>query len=249
MSTDLSNTGHWGVYSFPALLSTRVDKGSIASLQYARLLLYLLMIDCEPRMIASLRGTLIATGVDHAIIETGGVGYLVYAPRTVLGALPTIGEELRLHTYLVVREDSLTLYGFSSAQQRSLFELLLGVSGVGPKVALNLIGGVQPDELRTAVAQNDTARLARVPGIGKKMSERLVMELRGKLDLKGLPTAPSATGMSQAALGINSELADLLVNLGYSAAEAGAAIAELPADAPADLEERLRLALRRLGSV
>lgn len=200
-------------------------------------------------MIASLRGTLLITGIDHAIVETGGVGYLVYAPRTVLGALPPIGEEVRLHTFLVVREDSLTLFGFSSTQQRALFELLLGVSGVGPKVALNLIGGVQPDELRAAVAQNDTARLARVPGIGKKMSERLVLELRGKLDIKGLPTATIAAGASPAVVGINNELAELLVNLGYSAVEANSALNALPADAPSDLEERLRMALRHLGGM
>ena len=149
-------------------------------------------------MIASLRGTLAFVGQDYAVIETGGVGYLVYAPRTVLGGLPAVGEEMKLHTYLVVREDALTLFGFTTAQQRALFEMLLGVSGVGPRVALNLISGVQPDELRAAVAQN--------------------------------------------------ELAELLVNLGYSAAEASAAIASLPADAPPELEERLRLTLRFFGS-
>ena len=134
-------------------------------------------------MIASLHGTLAFVGQDHAIVETGGVGYLVYAPRTVLGALPSVDEKVKLHTYLVVREDALTLFGFATVQQRALFEMLLGVSGVGPRVALNLISGVQPDELRAAVAQNDTARLARVPGIGKKSAERLVLELRGKLDV------------------------------------------------------------------
>jgi Holliday junction DNA helicase RuvA len=201
-------------------------------------------------MIASLRGTLLSTGVDHAIVETGGVGYLVFAPRPVLGALPSVGEEVRFHTYLVVREDALTLFGFASLQQRALFELLLSVSGVGPKVALNLIGGVQPDELRAAVAQNDTARLARVPGIGKKMSERLVLELRGKLDIKGLPQAATATvGATAATMSVNNELIELLVSLGYSVAEASGAVAALPADAPNELEDRLRLALRQLGSV
>jgi Holliday junction DNA helicase RuvA len=196
-------------------------------------------------MIASLRGTLVHIGADHVIVETNGVGFLVYAPRPVLGAIGPLGDEVQLHTHLLVREDALTLFGFASAQQRALFETLLAVSGVGPRVALNLLGGLQPDELRSAVAQNDTARLARVPGIGKKTAERLVLELRGKLDLKGVPAAPAATPQIAS---VNSELADLLMSLGYSTAEAAAAIGALPADAPAALDERLRLALRYFGS-
>jgi Holliday junction DNA helicase RuvA len=196
-------------------------------------------------MIASLRGTLVHIGADHVIVETNGVGFLVYAPRPVLGALGPVGDEVQLHTHLLVREDALTLFGFASAQQRALFETLLAVSGVGPRVALNLLGGVQPDELRAAVAQNDTARLARVPGIGKKTAERLVLELRGKLDLKGVPAAAAATPQIAS---VNGELADLLVSLGYTTAEAAAAIGALPADAPAALDERLRLALRYFGS-
>lgn len=196
-------------------------------------------------MIASLRGMLVHIGADHVIVETNGVGFLVYAPRPVLGSIGPIGDEVLLHTHLLVREDALTLFGFASAQQRALFETLLAVSGVGPRVALNLLGGLQPDELRSAVAQSDTARLARVPGIGKKTAERLVLELRGKLDLKGVPAAPTATPQIAS---VNSELADLLVSLGYSAAEAAAAIGTLPADAPAALDERLRLALRYFGS-
>lgn len=201
-------------------------------------------------MIASLRGSVEAIDLDYVILNVAGVGYLVYAPKPVLANLPALGDELHLHTYLVVREDSLTLYGFASVQQRSLFETLLGVSGVGPKVALNLIGSVEPDELRLAVANSDTARLARVPGIGKKMSERLVLELRGKLDIKGMPSMASGpqAASSSGLLSVNAELAELLVSLGYSTAEANSAIASLPADAPSDLEERLRLVLRQLGS-
>ncbi|NTW97816.1 MAG: Holliday junction branch migration protein RuvA [Oscillochloris sp.] len=196
-------------------------------------------------MIASLRGTLIHIGVDHLVVETGGVGWLVYAPRTVLGAAGAVGEPIFLHTQMIVREDAMTLYGFSTVAQRALFESLIGVSGVGPKVALSLLSSGAPDEIRTAVAQGDTARLSRVPGIGKKTAERLVLELKGKIDLKGLPAASGAT---PAASGLNSDLADLLVSLGYSGAEAASAIGALPADAPEDLEQRLRLALRYFGS-
>lgn len=197
-------------------------------------------------MIASLRGTLIHLGADHLVIEAGGVGYLVFAPRPVLGSIGPLGESVFVHTVLIVREDSMTLYGFATREQRALFESFLGVSGVGPKVALSLLSAGSPDEIRTAIAHSDTARLARVPGIGKKTAERLVLELKGKLDLKGLPVP--VAGATPAATAVNNELAELLVSLGYSAAEAASAIAALPADAPPELEERLRLALRHFGS-
>lgn len=196
-------------------------------------------------MIASLRGTLIHIGVDHLVVETGGVGWLVYAPRNVLGAVGAVGEAIFLHTQMIVREDALTLYGFQTVAQRSLFESLIAVSGVGPKVAMNLLSSGTPDEIRAAVAQGDTARLSRVPGIGKKTAERLILELKGKIDLKGLPVTPGASPVTSA---VNNDLTDLLVNLGYSSAEAISAIGALPADAPEDLEQRLRLALRQLGS-
>src|SRR5262245_63531695 len=194
-------------------------------------------------MIASVRGALLFVGVDHAVLETGGVGFLIYAPRNVLGALGELGGEVRLYTHLHIREDVLALYGFATSDQRHLFETLLGVSGVGPKVALSMLSSAPPDELRVAIAGGDTARLARVPGIGKKTAERLVLELRGKLDLKGLP----AVGATPALMAANAELAEMLVSLGFSAGEASAAIAALPADAPAELDERLRLALRLFG--
>jgi len=195
-------------------------------------------------MIASIRGSLLFVGLDHAVVETGGVGFMVYAPRNVLGALGEIGSEVRLYTHLHIREDLLALYGFGSPDQRHLFETLLGVSGIGPKVALSLLSSAPADELRTTIAAGDTARLARVPGIGKKTAERLVLELRGKLDIKGLPAAAGAT---PALMAVNAELAEMLVGLGFSAAEASAAIASLPADAPATIEDRLRLALRYFG--
>lgn len=197
-------------------------------------------------MIASLRGTLIHIGADHLVIEAGGVGYLVFAPRPVLGAIGAVGEQVFVHTMLIVREDAMTLYGFATREQRGLFESFLTVSGVGPKVALSLLSAGEPDEIRAAIAHSDTARLARVPGIGKKTAERLVLELKGKLDLKGLPTPPP--GSAPGAAAVNSELAELLVSLGYSVSEAASAIAALPADAPGDLEDRLRLALRYFGS-
>lgn len=195
-------------------------------------------------MIASIRGNLLFVGVDHAVIEAGGIGWLVFAPRPVLGGLGEIGKEARLYTYFHVREDAMVLYGFATTDQRYLFETLISVSGVGPKVALSMLSAAQPDELRFAIAAGDTARLSKVPGIGKKTAERLVLELKDKLDLKGLPVPQGSTSAATAA---NAELAEMLVGLGFSAAEAQSAIAALPADAPPDLEERLRLALRYFG--
>jgi|HigsolmetaAR202D_1030399.scaffolds.fasta_scaffold14619_2 Holliday junction DNA helicase RuvA len=196
-------------------------------------------------MIASIRGKLIFIGVDHCVVETNGVGFMVYAPRNVLGALGPIGDEVLLYTHLHIREDVLALYGFTSMDQRHLFETLLGVSGIGPKVALSLLSSAPADELRVTIASGDTAKLSRVPGIGKKTAERLALELRGKLDVKGVPTP---VGTTPAIMQINNDLADMLVSLGFSAAEASAAIASLPADAPPELEERLRLALRFFGT-
>lgn len=196
-------------------------------------------------MIASVRGQLLFIGVDHCVIETGGVGLMVYAPRNVLGALGEIGSEVRLYTHLHIREDLLALYGFESTDQRHLFETLLGVSGIGPRVALSLLSSGPSNDLRVTIASGDTTKLSRVPGIGKKTAERLVLELRGKLDVKDLPALAAATP-AQAAL--NTELSQMLVSLGFSASEANAAIAAIPADAPGDLEERMRLALRYFGS-
>ncbi|MBC8164222.1 MAG: Holliday junction branch migration protein RuvA [Roseiflexaceae bacterium] len=197
-------------------------------------------------MIASVRGTLLFSGVDHCIVETGGVGLQVFAPKPVLASLGEIGVEVRLYTHLHIREDQLALFGFTTTDQRYLFEILIGVSGIGPKVALSLLSSATPDELRNAIAGGDTVRLARVPGIGKKTAERLVLELKTKFAVKGGPLPAGAVAVLA---GVDTDLADMLVNLGFSAGEASAAMAALPADAPPELEDRLRLALRYFGSV
>lgn len=137
-------------------------------------------------MIASVRGTLIAIAADHAVIETGGVGWLIYAPRQVLAALGAIGTEARLFTHLLVREDSLTLYGFDSVEQRQLFETLLGVTGVGPQAALNLLSSGTTDEIRLAIAAGDVARLARTPRIGKKTGGTAGARVEGQTRYQGV---------------------------------------------------------------
>jgi holliday junction DNA helicase RuvA len=198
-------------------------------------------------MIASLRGKLLLTGPDYAVIETGGVGYQVFAPRPVLQRLDS-DREVLLFTHLHVREDALVLYGFDSPDQRAFFETLIGVSGVGPRMALGLLSAAPIDQLHLAIANENTALLAQVPGIGKKTAARLVLELKGKIDLSRLPGVPAGAAPSGAGV-LNAELQEILTSLGYSALEAQSAVSSLPADAPADLEERLRLALRYFGGV
>ncbi len=198
-------------------------------------------------MIASLRGNLLLAGTDYAIVETGGVGYHVFAPRPVLQGMGAVGSEVLLYTYLHVREDALVLYGFSSMEQRVFFETLLSVTGVGPRMALGLLSAAPIDQIHLAIATENTALLAQVPGIGKKTAARLVLELKGKLDLNKV--MPTGTTTAPAVSHLNTELQDVLTSLGYSALEAQSAVSSLPADAPQDLEERLRLALRYFGGV
>lgn len=196
-------------------------------------------------MIASLRGNLLHSGTDYAIVETGGVGFMVLAPRPVLQRMGEIGNSVLLFTYLHVREDALVLYGFESMEQRAFFETLIGVTGVGPRMALGLLSAAPIDQIHLAIATENVTLLSQVPGIGKKTAARLVLELKGKLDLSKM--MPAGTTTHPAASSVNAELQQVLTSLGYSALEAQSAVSSIPADAPQELEERLRLALRYFG--
>ncbi len=198
-------------------------------------------------MIASIRGILQSTSTDSVVLEAHGVGYLIFVPTTTLQALGAIGSEVLLHTHLHVREDAMVLYGFESPEQRSFFETLINVSGVGPRMALGLLSAVPLDQLQHAIASENTALLSQVPGVGKKTAARLILELKGKLDLAKV--APVLANITPIGVALNGELIEVLTSLGYSQLEAQSAVASLPADAPADLEERLRLALRSFGGV
>ena len=194
-------------------------------------------------MIASVRGEVLSIGLDHAVVEVGGVGLAVQA---VPGTLATLrrGEQARLATALVVREDSLTLYGFADADARELFTLLQTVSGVGPRLALAMLAVLEPDVLRTAIAEGDLAVLTRVPGIGRKGAERLVVELRDRVTAPGPPTATTAA----AGTALPTQVTDALVGLGFATRQAEQAVAAVLADGGAqDTAAVLREALRRLG--
>lgn len=191
-------------------------------------------------MIVAVEGTLEARVSEGAVIRVGGVSLLVQTPISTLGKLGAEGSVVRLHTHLHVREDVLALFGFSSQDELKTFELLIGVSGVGPKLALGILSNLSPDALRAAIASGNVDLLTHVPGIGKRTAGRLVVELRGKIgpaSAEGpvLPTAGS------------SELVGALSNLGYTPGQIQIALGSLPADASLSLEDRIILALRYLA--
>jgi Holliday junction DNA helicase RuvA len=177
-------------------------------------------------------------GPGWAVVEIGGLGLQVFHPAGTLGETPT-GASVDLYTYLYVREDQLTLYGFPSRQARELFVMLIGVSGIGPKGALAVLSAFSPDELAGAIAAGDVDRLRRVPGLGVKTAGRLVLEMQERL--KGMGIAAAAGGGGQ------DDVAAALVALGYSAAEANSA-ARATAEAGTPLEERIKRALQRLSA-
>lgn len=187
-------------------------------------------------MIASIEGTVSAVYADHLVVVVGGLGYKIFMPSNML--IQTVNETVYLHTTLVVREDSLALYGFPGLSEREIFDILITVSGIGPKLALAILGTLSPDHLRNAVAGEQPDVLVRVPGVGKKMAQKIVLELKDKL-AAGLEAIPAGTFSD-----VNADVLDTLVALGYSIVEAQTAIQALPPDAPEDVEERVRLALK-----
>lgn len=196
-------------------------------------------------MIASVRGTVLTVGPDHLVVEVGGVGLKVMAPRPVLDEIDRPGRSVHLHTILVVREDALALYGFLSEDERSLFELLIGVSGIGPKLALAVLSNLAPDELRRAVAHGESATLARVPGVGRKTAEKIAFHLRDKIGTLGQPLR---AGRLAALSELDAEVLAALTSLGYSVVEAQSAIQAIPAEADGDVANRVRLALQQFAS-
>lgn len=187
-------------------------------------------------MIWSLQGNVQSIGDDEIVLEVGGVGLRLAVPLARLESVPRVGSSMFLHTHLIVREDALDLYGFSDLDQRRLFQLLLKVSGVGPRLALATLSHMAPAAVRRAVASDQPELLTKVPGIGQKTAEKIGFDLKdevGELEVEAEP--PSE---------MDSEVLEVLTGLGYSLVEAQAAVQSLPEDAPEDIEERVRIALR-----
>ncbi len=194
-------------------------------------------------MIASLRGTVASVALDAVVLDVAGVGYLVRCtPATIAGL--RLGSEAQVFTTLVVREDSMTVYGFASADERDMFELVQTASGIGPKVALAMLSVHQPDALRSAIAQSDLAALTTVPGIGRKGAERIVVELKDRV---GLATGAAPTG----APAWREQVHEALLGLGWGTRDAESAVdsvaANLPEGEAPDVSALLRDALRSLA--
>src|SRR4030042_1089711 len=191
-------------------------------------------------MIAAIEGTLELRGTNWAIIKVGGVSLQVYLPASSLNQMGAAGERVQLYTHLNLREDSITLYGFISQQELDLFKMLTSVNGVGPKIALAMLSNLNPEQLALAIASGNVDILTQVPGVGKKTANRLVLELKGKLE-KGWAGVSSYLAQDSA------EIVAALTNLGYSTTEATQAVAALPPSPDLTLEEKIKLALQYLA--
>lgn len=196
-------------------------------------------------MIGRLSGILVESRPDRALLDVGGVGYEVSIPLGTYTALPKAGERATLHVHTHVREDALLLFGFATREERSLFERLLSVSGIGPRVALTVLSGLPLTELVAAIVAQDARRLATIPGIGRKLAERLGLELKEKLaDLA--PGAPATGAVERSS--VSEDAVAALQNLGYRPAQAEAAVTAAAREADAgDLSALLQAALRSLG--
>ncbi len=195
-------------------------------------------------MIGFIDGVLVGKQPPHLVLNVGGIGYEVEAPMTVFYDLPEVGQRVVLHTHLQVREDAHKLYGFDSLRQRDLFRSLLKVSGVGPRVALAILSGLSTDDFEQCIADGDIGRLVRVPGIGRKTAERLLVEMRDRL--KELAVAPD--GASAATGGAEHDAMSALVALGYKPAEATRALRAVRKPGM-NSEELIRGALASLARV
>ena len=189
-------------------------------------------------MITSIEGKLAGSGADWVDVNLGGITVRASVPDSAVDGMGASGDRVRLFTSLQTREDSLTLYGFRTAEERSAFEALIQVNGVGPRVALNVLSSMTPESLAVAVAAGDIESFKRVSGVGTRTGNRIVLELKGKLDAELRIAAGGPT---------DDDLMQALTALGYSASEVAEAAASLPVGADLSLEERVRLCIQRLG--
>lgn len=192
-------------------------------------------------MIGSLRGRIARKQPPQIILECGGVGYEIETPMSTFLELPETGTEIFLHTHLVVREDSQTLFGFSSEQEKSLFRSLLKISGVGAKMGLAILSGMSVNDFQRCVEYEDSARLVKIPGVGKKTAERLIIEMRDRIEVT---SAELTAGTSTARSDPKNEAFDALLSLGYRSNEINHLLAKLDV-ADKSAEDIIRLALRR----
>ncbi|EGG84212.1 Holliday junction DNA helicase RuvA [Lachnospiraceae bacterium 2_1_46FAA] len=198
-------------------------------------------------MISYIRGELVAVEEEKAVIDVGGVGYGIFMPAQSMGKLPPLHEEVRLHTYLHVKEDAMQLYGFLTRDDLKVFKLVIGVSGIGPKGALNILSNLSADDLRFAVLSNDVKAISAAQGIGKKTAEKLIIELKDKLSMDDVlehmvqEEEVAVTGQNS---GVQAEAVQALVALGYGNTESLRAVRRVEVNADSDVETVLKQALR-----
>lgn len=208
----------------------------------------------ETPMISYIRGTLIAADTENIVVEAGQIGYHIRVPFSVISQLPSPGENVKIYTYMQVREDSLQLFGFLDQDGLQVFRLLLGVNGVGPKAALGVLSVMTPNDLRFAVASADAKAISKAPGLGAKTAQKIILELKDKLRLEdalenGLNGAVGVGSGSEgeAAGGKRSEAIQALVALGYSSREAAEAVRAVDKSEQMEIETLLKQALRYLA--
>ncbi len=201
-------------------------------------------------MISYIRGEVITIEEEKVIVEVNGVGFGIFMPAQSMNYLPAIGEEVRLHTFMNVREDAIQLYGFLTRDDLKVFKLLIGVSGIGPKGGLSILSQLSPDDLRFAVMAGDAKTIAKTPGIGKKTAEKLIIELKDKLDIEDVlhkesdETMTVATGSGTNEL--QAEAVQALVALGYGNTDAVKAVKKVQMDEQTSVEDVLKAALKNM---
>lgn len=192
-------------------------------------------------MIASIQGRIVDKPEDSVVLEVGGIGFKVFVPAQTREGI-RVGGTMKLHTYLAVREDSLTLYGFSTMEERDYFILLIGVNGIGPRLGLAGLSTLNPDTIRRAVISEQAEVFSRIPGIGKKTAQKILLHLQDKI--KSVAGFEIMAAMDD----FDTQVLEALVALGYSVVEAQTALQAIPKDAPDDVETRIRLALQYFSS-
>ena len=194
-------------------------------------------------MISYIRGELVALEEDKVIVDVGGVGYGIFMSGQAMGQLPPVGSKVKIHTYLNVKEDAMQLYGFLNRDALSVFKLLIGVSGIGPKGGLGILAQLTPDELRFAVMSKDIKAISAAPGIGKKTAEKLIVELKDKLKVEAANGADEDTVNAQ---GLQADAVQALRALGYGSTEALQAVRKVKMDESTTVEDLLKGALKYL---
>lgn len=206
-------------------------------------------------MVSYIKGELVDVTEQTIVLECNGIGYEIAVPVSTLTELPSTGNEVKIHTYLYVREDAVNLYGFLTKEDLYVFKLLIGVNGIGPKGALGILSAITPDELRFAILADDVKTIAKAPGIGNKTAQKLIIELKDKLKLsdvfeqslkagaKGIETTENAN------MDIRSEAVQALASLGYSLSEATKAVGKVEIDSETTVEQLLKAALKKISII